>query len=98
VEPEAARLARGSLLEDRYEILEELGAGSFGRVYQARQRSTGKAVAIKLLVAREGTDSSTGCEAERFRREMQIGAEFSHPNSVGLIDSGETAEASTPPT
>jgi serine/threonine protein kinase len=71
VEAVAATLANGSRFEDRYEILGELGSGSFGRVYQARQLTTGQSVAIKLLSLREGTASSTGREAERFRRETQ---------------------------
>jgi TOMM system kinase/cyclase fusion protein len=83
-------LAKGTRFEDRYEILGELGSGSFGHVYQARQISTGQSVAIKLLSPREGSGSSTGREAERFRRETRICAEFSHTNIVQLIDSGET--------
>jgi TOMM system kinase/cyclase fusion protein len=89
-EPATATLANGSLFEDRYEILGELGSGSFGRVYEARQLSTGQSVAIKLLSAREGTEESTGREADRFRRETQICAALSHAFIVQLIDSGET--------
>jgi TOMM system kinase/cyclase fusion protein len=92
MDPATATLATGTIFEDRYEIQGELGSGSFGRVYRARQRSTGKTVAIKLLSAHEGTESSTGREVERFRRETQIGATLSHPNIVELIDSGETQE------
>jgi adenylate cyclase len=92
VEPGATTLPKGSLFEDRYEILEELGVGSFGRVYRARQLSTGQSVALKLLSVREGGDSSTAREADRFRRESRICAELSHPNIVGLIDSGETRD------
>ena len=90
MEPDAARLAQGSRFEDRYEIEGELGSGSFGRVYRARQLATGKAVALKLLSPREGSASSTGREVERFRRETRIGAALSHPNIVELIDAGET--------
>jgi len=87
-----ALLKNGTLFEDRYEIQGELGSGSFSRVYQARQLSTGQSVAIKLLSDREASESSTGNEAERFRREMQICAALSHTNIVQLIDSGETKE------
>jgi TOMM system kinase/cyclase fusion protein len=87
-----ATLENGTIFEDRYEIQGELGSGSFGRVYRARQRSTGKTVAIKLLSAREASASSTGREVERFRRETRIGATLSHPNIVELVDSGETQE------
>ena len=88
----AATLANGTRFEDRYEILGELGSGSFSRVYQAKQLSTGQSVAIKLLSDREASESSTGNEAERFRREMQICAALSHINIVRLLDSGETVE------
>ena len=90
MDPESSTLPNGSRFEDRYEILGELGSGSFGRVYHARQLSTGQSVAIKLLSVREGTESSTGREADRFRRETQICAALSHVHIVGLIDSGET--------
>ena len=92
MESATATLANGSLFEDRYEIQGELGSGSFSRVYRARQLSTGQSVAIKLLSLREGSESSTGNEAERFRRETQICAALSHINIVTLIDSGETGE------
>jgi serine/threonine protein kinase len=85
-------LPNGSRFEDRYEILGELGSGSFSRVYQARQLATGKSVALKLLHAREGSESSTSNEAERFHRETQIGATLSHTNIVELIDKGETQD------
>ncbi len=92
LEPTTALLANGTLFEDRYEIQGELGSGSFSRVYRARQLSTGQSVAIKLLSPREGSESSTGNEAERFRRETQICAALSHINIVRLMDSGETTE------
>jgi serine/threonine protein kinase len=92
LEPATATLPIGSRFEDRYEILAELGSGSFGRVYQARQLSTGQSVAIKLLAPREGTEESAGREVERFRRETRICAELSHVHIVQLIDSGETQD------
>ncbi len=88
MESATATLANGTLFEDRYEIQGELGSGSVSRVYRARQLSTGQSVAIKLLSMREGSDSSTGNEVERFRRETQICAALSHINIVQLIDSG----------
>jgi serine/threonine protein kinase len=42
-------LSIGSVFEDRYEILAQLGEGHSGRVYKARQLSTGQNVAIKVL-------------------------------------------------
>lgn len=37
-------------LKNRYEILEEIGAGSFGMVYLARDNQTHELVAIKRVV------------------------------------------------
>jgi serine/threonine protein kinase len=39
-------------LDDRYELLERIGAGGFGEVFRARQTSTGQIVAVKLLAPR----------------------------------------------
>ena len=69
-----------------------LGEGSFGRVYRARQRSTGRDVAVKALRpnARPRARESKSA-VERFKRELRVGARLAHPNVVRLIDSGETA-------
>ncbi len=86
-------LSVGSIFCGAYEVLSELGEGSFGRVYKARQLSTGQNVAIKTLRFRQGdTDADIHNQIERFRREMRLCAELSHPNLVRLIDSGETRD------
>jgi TOMM system kinase/cyclase fusion protein len=87
-----AALAKGSRFVDRYEILGELGAGSFGYVYQARQLSTGQSVAIKLLRSQAGNGTPIGRELDRFRRETRICAALSHVHIVQLIDSGEAPD------
>jgi serine/threonine protein kinase len=73
--------------------LSELGAGSFGRVYKARQLSTSQEVAIKILRLRP--DDGVGdvrAQTDRFRREMHLCGELAHPNIVRVIDSGESEE------
>ena len=83
----------GTIFQGGYEILSELGQGSFGQVYKARQLSTGQIVAVKLLrMTRVGDDGDVRNRIERFRRETRVCAELSHPNIVRLIDSGETAD------
>ena len=83
----------GSIFQGGYEILAELGTGSFGRVYKARQLSTGQAVAIKILrFWGDDTRADVTNQSERFRREMRLGAGLSHPNIVRLFDSGETED------
>jgi TOMM system kinase/cyclase fusion protein len=85
-------LVVGSIFQGGYEILAELAQGSFGRVYEARQLSTGQRVAIKTQrgVWRDPADFENA--RERFRREMRLCAELTHPNIVRLVDSGETPE------
>ncbi len=79
--------------ERRYEILAELGSGSFGQVFKARQLSTGQLVAVKVLrLTSAGNPGDAQQRIERFRRETRVGAELSHPNIVRLIDSGETGD------
>ena len=83
--------AAGFALPGGYEILGRLGSGGFGTVYQARQLSTGQRVAIKVLhPAADATPDESAEQTSRFRREMQLCSELSHPNIVRLIDSGET--------
>ncbi len=69
-----------------FEILEEAGAGSQGRVFRARQPGTGRLVAIKRL--REGT-LARGAAVARFRREVELAASLRHPGIVtvhGLVE------------
>ena len=90
--PDAATgtLTPGSRFQDRYEIVAEIGIGSFGRVYRARQLSTGQDVALKLLRVDDGNDRAEADNTrQRFQRERQLCAAFSHPHIVRLIDSGE---------
>src|SRR5262249_24956292 len=87
--PAPEPLAPGTRFQDRYEILAEVGAGSFGRVYRARQLSTGQDVAIKLLRVFDGDSAAeVATQRERFRREMRLCAALSHPHIVRLLDSG----------
>ncbi len=68
-----------------YNILERIHYGGQGVVYKAKQRSTKRAVAIKLLL--DGplvSDRQRG----RFAREVELVSRLQHPNIVTVYESG----------
>jgi serine/threonine-protein kinase len=79
----------GTVIDDRYEIVDKIGEGGFAAVYKAEQLSTGQTVAFKLLLPQRARRSTGDVELVRFLREMQVIAEIEHPGVVRLIDSGQ---------
>ena len=75
----------GKILNDRYEILEEIGKGGLANVYKARCVLLNRIVAIKIL--REDLDSSEEF-LRRFNAEAQAAAALDHPNIVSIFDVG----------
>ncbi|HEX2689214.1 MAG TPA: serine/threonine-protein kinase, partial [Kofleriaceae bacterium] len=71
----------------RYEIVQLLGEGGMGAVYQARQVAMDRMVALKLILA-EAVKSPAA--AARFHREMKLSAKIEHPNTIRVYDFGET--------
>ncbi len=68
-----------------YELLDELGTGAMGAVFQARQISLNKIVALKLLLPKFARDR---VYAERFQREARAAARLNHPNIILPFDVG----------
>jgi serine/threonine protein kinase len=75
----------------KFELLEELGVGSFGHVFRARDHELDRVVAIKLL--RAGRLASQE-DVDRFLREARSAAQLKHPGIVSLFETGQ-AEDST---
>jgi serine/threonine protein kinase len=71
------------------EIIELLGQGGMGVVYQARQRQLDRLVALKILPAEAGRDPAF---AERFTREARALARLCHPNIVAVHDFGQSGD------
>jgi serine/threonine protein kinase len=71
----------------KFELVERLGAGSFGYVFRARDTELGRMVAIKIPRA-----GSLACEedATRFLREARSAAQLKHPGIVALHETGQT--------
>jgi tetratricopeptide (TPR) repeat protein len=69
-----------------FEIARELGRGGMGVVYEARQRSLNRPVALKVLAPGLGL---TARAVERFRREAEAAAKLHHTNIVPVYATGE---------
>lgn len=71
----------------QFEILECIGRGGMGVVYEVRQPQLDRLLALKILLP--GLDHDPGF-AERFSREARALARLGHPNIVAVHDFGET--------
>ncbi|MBA3822061.1 MAG: serine/threonine protein kinase, partial [Deltaproteobacteria bacterium] len=75
----------GSLVDERYKVLEAMAAGSMGAVYKAERVPVGKIVAIKFLHASFANDPEF---LARFERETRVMSKLAHPNCVSVVDFG----------
>jgi hypothetical protein len=80
----AAAYAAGDVIDDRFEILQLIGQGSFSKVYRVRDDVEGVERALKLF------DSGAGDEA--VRREIGALRKIRHPNVVEVFWAGKTSD------
>jgi serine/threonine-protein kinase len=80
------RFAPGELLGGRYRIVALLGKGGMGEVYRADDLSLDQPVALKFLPEAVTHNESA---LDRFRNEVRIARQVSHPNVCRVYDLGE---------
>lgn len=74
----------------RYRVIKQIGRGSMGIVYLARDDKIGRNVAIKVLSLNPGLSPEDAQEAsERFEREARAAGMLTNPNIVTIYDVGE---------
>ena len=73
----------GTLLDNRYEVIKELGSGTFAVVYLARHSSLLSLHAVKVLDEKLAADPDI---RNRFLAEGRIQAQLRHPNVVSVSD------------
>lgn len=76
-------LRPGTFLQDRYEILEQIGSGGMSVVYKAKCHKLNRMVAVKVLKEEFCNDSNF---VSKFKMEAQAAAGLSHPNIVSVYD------------
>ena len=82
-ESPAGTTVPGRVLGGRYELGDAIGRGGSAVVYRARDRETGRAVAVKVF----GPAAGGGPERRR-QREMRLLSELDHPGLVAVLDAG----------
>ena len=76
----------------RYEILEIIGVGAYGRVARAFDPLIARIVAVKLL----STELAQGEARQRFVQEARVVGQISHPAIMALHDMGVDEPSQTP--
>jgi serine/threonine-protein kinase len=82
--PEEGRFPAGTVLAGRYRILGRLGQGGMGEVYRAHDLILNQTVALKFLAPAHLGDAALA----RFRNEVRIARQVSHPNVCRVYDLG----------
>ena len=79
-------VSQGSIVDERYQVLERIGAGGMADVWLAEDRHLQRQVALKVLHSRFAQDREF---VERFRLEAEAAAGLQHPNVVAVYDRGD---------
>jgi uncharacterized OB-fold protein len=81
-----SRFLPGALIAERYRIVALLGRGGMGEVYRADDLTLGQPVALKFLPEAVVHDETV---LARFRSEVRVARQVSHPNVCRVYDVGE---------
>ena len=96
VDNSKSTLTPGTVLDDKFVILEFLGKGGMGEVYRAHQLTLQRDVAIKIiskewLQSLEDDVEEIETGLQRFHREVQTMARIRHLNVLQIFDFGSTS-------
>jgi len=77
------------VIADKFRLCSCIGAGAYGAVYKADQVSLGRTVAVKILRPALAEDARV---VSRFHDEARAASRLNHPNTVAVIDFGQTRD------
>lgn len=86
LQSENCGVSAGKRILGGFELFHQIGRGASGTVFKARQLSTGRVVALKVLPPSLARNAAF---VERFLREARAAARLNHPNIVQGIDVGQ---------
>jgi tRNA A-37 threonylcarbamoyl transferase component Bud32 len=86
-------LTQGAIFAGDYEIVSLLAEGGMGAVYVARQLSTGKERALKIMRPQLLSDDRT---RERFTREARAASQVNSEHVIEVVAAGIDAKTETP--
>jgi serine/threonine protein kinase/tetratricopeptide (TPR) repeat protein len=87
-EAQAMQSATTAVIQNRYILERQLGTGSMGAVFAARDRLTGKQVALKRVFHRFPDQALPLALKLAVTNEFEVLASLRHPNIVNVIDYG----------
>jgi serine/threonine-protein kinase len=79
----------GETIGGKFILREVIGAGAMGTVFRADQATLGRTVAVKTLNAALARDETM---VRRFHAEARAASRLNHPNTVSIIDFGQTPD------
>jgi eukaryotic-like serine/threonine-protein kinase len=88
-EPETGVLQAGLVVNQRYRLEKKIGQGGMGAVWKAHDLELDEPVAIKFLAAGMVDEETLG----RFKQEVSLSRQFSHPNVIRMHDLGTYGES-----
>lgn len=83
-------LAKGTIVDGRYEVITPLGIGGFGAVYKAKHLLLDRLVALKMMHSLTDLDETAQA---RFDREARILSQLHHKNLAGFHGYGVWEES-----
>ena len=82
----------GTVLQDRYRLIHELGRGGMGVVFLGRDQRLDRQVALKVILASDQSSSPSATMDTRLRssfaEEARLGASLTHPAIATVFDYG----------
>jgi eukaryotic-like serine/threonine-protein kinase len=73
----------GRVLNDKYRVVEEIGSGAMGTVYEGEHLGLRKKVALKVLHSDMQVSEDS---LQRFQREGIAAGKFNHPGAIQIFD------------